>query len=60
MSEELKYVAADKKRGMTLDELTAFVEEARGREFDGATRVNIVVTWRATIKELSLVEKPSS
>ncbi|MFG2001716.1 hypothetical protein ACGFNU_21450 [Spirillospora sp. NPDC048911] len=46
--------AADPKHGMTLDELAAFVEEARGAEIPGTTIVKATATWRSSIKKLEV------
>jgi hypothetical protein len=46
----VKAEAADPKRGMTLDELAAFVQEAMRAEIPGTTVVKAVATWRSNIK----------
>lgn len=50
----VKRQAADRKHGMTLDELAAFVEEARQAGAAGSTVVRMVATWKSSIKELSM------
>lgn len=50
----MKRQAADRKLGMTLDELAVFVEEARQAGAAGSTVVNQVATWRRSIQELSM------
>jgi hypothetical protein len=44
----------DPKRGMTLDELGAFVQEAMGEEIPGSTVVKMTATWRSSIKKLEV------
>lgn len=46
--------AADPKHGMTLDELAAFVAEARRAEIPGGTTVKATATWRSSIKKLDV------
>lgn len=50
----VKSEAADRKHGMTLDELAAFAEEARQAGASGSTVVKMVATWRRSIQELSM------
>lgn len=46
--------ANDPKRGMTLDELAAFVQEAMGEEIPGDTVVKMTATWRSSIKKIEV------
>lgn len=46
--------AADLKHGMTLDELAAFVAEARLADIPGGTTVKATATWRSSIKKLEV------
>ena len=46
--------AADQKHGMTLDELAAFVDGAKAAGAAGSTVVKTVLTWRSSIKELTV------
>jgi hypothetical protein len=43
--------AADPKHGMTLDELAAFVQEAKSAEVSGETVVKVTVNLRSGIKK---------
>jgi uncharacterized protein YbbC (DUF1343 family) len=46
--------AADRKHGMTLDELAAFVAEAKAAGAAGHTVVKMSSTWRQSIQSLSV------
>lgn len=44
--------AEDPKQGMTLDELAAFVENARSHSIPGDARLNVRVNMRGGIKRI--------
>ena len=46
--------AADPKRGMTLDEVAAFVQEAMRQEIPGETIIRQTTTWKQSIKRLEI------
>lgn len=46
--------ANDKKQGMTLDELAAFVEVAQAQRIKGSTIVRLTATWKSSIKKLRI------
>lgn len=46
--------ATDAKRGMTLDELASFVQEAMREEIPGGTVVKMTATWRSGIKKIEV------
>jgi hypothetical protein len=48
----VKHKAADSRHGMTLDELDAFVQEAKRQDVPGDTTVRIDSTWRNSIKKI--------
>lgn len=50
----IKREAADKRHGMTLDELAAFVQEAMREEVPGDTVVRMEATWRSSVKHLEI------
>lgn len=50
-SKEVSAAAADPKKGMTLDELASFVQEAMKEGVDGSTLVKITATWFGSIKK---------
>ena len=50
----VKRQAADRKHGMSLDDLAAFVAEAKRAGAGGSTVVHHVGTWRSSIRELSV------
>ncbi|GAA0969886.1 hypothetical protein GCM10009555_017800 [Acrocarpospora macrocephala] len=51
---EVEADATDPKRGMTLDEMAAFVQEAMRAEVPGDTPVKIRVNWSSGIKRLEI------
>lgn len=50
----VKAEAADLKRGMTLDELAAFVQAAMRSEIPGTATVRMTSTWRSSIKRIEV------
>lgn len=46
--------AADTRKGMTLDELAAFVQEAMRAEIDGDTVLKQTANWRSGIKKIEV------
>lgn len=46
--------AADRKAGMTRDQLVAFVQEAQQAEIDGTAIVHIDTTWRTSIRRITV------
>lgn len=50
----VKAEAADLKRGMTLDELAAVIQEAMREEIPGDTVVHATATWRSSIKRVEI------
>jgi hypothetical protein len=51
---KITHKAEDATHGMTLDELAAFVEEARAEGVDGSTTVKTTSTWRQSIKRIEV------
>ncbi|GAA1576085.1 hypothetical protein GCM10009678_68490 [Actinomadura kijaniata] len=49
----VRAVAADRKQGMTLDEVTRWVQDASSARLPGDTVVKVDTTWRETIRELT-------
>ncbi len=63
MSEDIKgprvrravsHDATDRKHGMTLDEMAAFVQEAMRQEIPGETIVKATATWKQSVKRLEI------
>jgi hypothetical protein len=49
--------ASDEKAGMTLRELGRFVQDAMNADADQDAVVKITVTWRQSIKEISVTSE---
>ncbi|WP_067816063.1 hypothetical protein [Actinomadura kijaniata] len=49
----VRAVAADRKQGMTLDEVARWVQDASSARLPGDTVVKVDTTWRETIRELT-------
>jgi hypothetical protein len=56
----IKHEAADRKAGMTLAEVAAFVQEAVREEIPGDTIVGMEATWKSSIKRLKIDDAPSA
>lgn len=54
LEKTLRAAADDPKRGMTLDELARFVQQAMRDGIDGTATVKVVVTWRSGIKRIEV------
>ena len=53
-SAKVQHAAADRRAGMTLDELAAFVQAAMRAEIPGTAHVAVDLTWRNTIRRLEI------
>ncbi|MBT2213512.1 hypothetical protein [Actinomadura sp. NEAU-AAG7] len=53
----VKAAAEDRRHGMTLDELAAFVQEAMREEIPGDATVTVIATWRSTIRKVEVTGK---
>lgn len=54
----LKNSAAEKKKGMTLDELASFVQEAMRQNLPGDAYPKVTVGWKMQIETLTIEGAP--